>query len=134
VRLQQNATIMALRYLTDRIQLMYRLVGEDILGLASQYMQANQVLRVSDEIAGQRFIELNKPMQTWTGQMDLNGQPVMAPMFEQVMDPENGKPLVDDEDNLVFAPIPEEGTEINFDNLDMTVETTAYNDEDERSQ
>lgn len=133
VKLQQNATIMALRYLTERIQLMYRLLGEDILGLATQYMTAEQVLRVTDELTGFRFIELNKPMEIFSGQLDEQGQPIMEPVFEQVMDPENKKPLEVD-GNFVFAPIPEEETEVNFDKLDLTIESNAYNDEDERAQ
>lgn len=134
VKLQQNATIMALRYLTERIQLMYRLLGEDILNLASQFMYAEQALRVTDEITGQRFVEINKPMEIFTGQLDEEGNPIFETVFEQVLDPESGDPMEDEEGNLVFAPIPEEGTELEFDDLDVTVETTAYNDEDERSQ
>lgn len=134
VKLQQDATILALRYLTERIQLMYRLLGEDILGLASQYMYAEQTLRVTDEITGYRFVQLNKPVMEWTGQMDEQGQPIMQPIFEQVMDPETGKPLVDDEGNYVYAPVPEEGTELVFDELDLTVETSSYAGEDERNQ
>lgn len=134
VKLQQNSTIMALRYLTERIRLMYRLVAEDILGLANQYFTASQVIRVSDELTGQRFIELNKPMEVWTGQTDENGEPIMTTMFEQKFDPASQKPLEDDEGNLVFAPVPEDGSEINFDQLDVSIETSAYNDEDERSQ
>ena len=134
VKLQQNATIMALQYLTERIELMYRLVAEDTLGLVNQYFTATQVLRVADEVTGERFIQLNAPMEVWSGQLDEQGEPIMTTMFEQIMDPESGEPLEDDEGNLVFAPIPEEGTEINFDSLDITVESTAYNDEDEKSQ
>jgi len=134
VKLQQNATIMALQYLTERIQLMYRLIGEDILGLANQYITAEQVFRVTDEITGQRFIELNKPMEVWTGEFDPEGAPIMSPIFEQVYDPEDGKPMVDEQGDLVFAPVPEQGTELNFNNLDLTVESVAYNDEDEKTQ
>lgn len=134
VKLQQNATIMALKYLTERIQLMYRLLGEDIVGFANQYMTATQVLRVTDEVTGFRFVELNKPMEVWSGGFDQQGQPLYENVFEQVMDPEDGKPMEDEEGNLIFAPIPEEGTELNFNNIDITIETTAYNDEDEKSQ
>jgi hypothetical protein len=135
VKLQQNATIMALQYLTERIQLMYRLIGEDVLGLANQYYTASQVIRVSDEITGDRFMELNKPMEMFTGRFHPeSGEPIMQPLFEQVNDPENGEPLEDDDGNLVFAPIPEEDSELNFNNLDLTIESSAYNDEDERSQ
>lgn len=134
VKLQQNATMMSLRYLTTRIESMYKHLSKDILALANQYYYAHRALRLTDEITGDRFIQINKPMQVFTGQLDEQQQPIMQTMYEQVYDVENQKPLEDEEGNLVFAPIPEEETEIRFDELDMTIETTSYNDEDEKSQ
>lgn len=134
VKLQQNATIMALRYLTERIELMYRLLGEDIVGLANQYLKAHQVLRVTDEVTGFRFIELNKPMQIWSGGFDDQQQPQYDTPFEPVIDPETGDIAEDDEGNMLFAPIPEDGTELNFNNIDIEIQTSAYNDEDEKAQ
>lgn len=134
VKLQQNATIMALRYLTVRIESFYKLLGTDIAFLIQQFYTANQVLRVSDEIVGNRFIELNKPMQIFTGQMDNNGQPIYEYAFEQVMDPDTGEPQENGDGQLVFAPIPEDGTELTYTKVDIKIETVAYNDEDERSQ
>jgi hypothetical protein len=134
VKLQQNATVMALRYLTVRIEAFYELLGKDVVNLVKQYFTANQVLRLSDEIVGRRYIELNKPMMVWSGQMDETGQPIMRPIYEQVYNPETNEPETDDEGNLVFAPVPEEGTEIAFTDFDITIESVAYNDEDERTQ
>lgn len=134
VKLQQNATIMALRYLTVRIESFYKLLGQDVANLIKQYFTADQVLRVADDVVGQRFIRLNQPMQRWSGRMDPNGQPIMEPVFEQVYDPESGKPEVDDEGRLVFAPIPEPATELQFTKHDIRIEAVNYNDEDERTQ
>ncbi len=135
VKLQQNATIMALRYLTVRIESFYKLLGEDLAALVKQYYTADQILRVSDDIVGQRFIELNKPMEQWSGQIDpKTGQAIMEPVFEQVYDPEDDKPLIDDEGRLVFAPIPEPATELQFTKHDIRIEAVNYNDEDERTQ
>lgn len=135
VKLQQNATIMALRYLTVRIESFYKLLGQDLSALIKQYYTADQILRVSDDVVGQRFIELNKPMEQWSGQIDPEtGQAIMEPIFEQVYDPENHEPLVDDEGRLVFAPIPEPSTELQFTKHDIRIEAVNYNDEDERTQ
>ena len=135
VKLQQNATVMALRYLTVRIEAFYELLGQDVVGLVKQYYTAHQTLRVTDELVGRRYLELNKPMTQWSGQMDpQTGEPIMEPVFEQVFSPETGEPEEDEEGNLVFAPIPEEGTEFAFTKFDMSIESVAYNDEDERSQ
>ena len=54
--------------------------------------------------------------------------------FEEVLDPASGKPMQDDEGNLLFAPIPEEGTEIAFTDVDIEISSTNYNDEDEKNQ
>lgn len=134
VKLQQNATVMALRYLTVRIESFYELLGTDIAKFIRQFYTANQVLRVSDEIVGDRFIELNQPMKIFTGELDANGQPIYEVAFEEVIDPNTGEPIEDEEGNLIFAPIPEEQTEIAFKDFDITIDSTAYNDEDERSQ
>lgn len=135
VKLQQNATIMALRYLTVRIESFYKLLGQDVAELIKQYFTADQVLRVADEVVGQRFIRLNQPMVSWNGQLDPStGEPVMEPMFEQVYDPENDKPEVDEQGRLVLAPIPEPSTELQFTKHDIRIEPVNYNDEDERSQ
>jgi len=134
VKLQQNATVMALRYLTVRIEAFFELLGRDVVHLAKQYFTANQVLRVTDELVGGRYVELNKPETMWNGQMDQTGQPIMVPMFEQVYDPETNEPATDDNGQLIFAPIPEEGTEFAFTDFDITIESVAYNDEDERTQ
>ena len=134
VKLQQNATILALRYLTVRIETFYRLMGEDTVKLIRQFYTANQVLRVADEIVGARFIELNQPLQIPTGEIDANGQPVTEVAFEEVLNPDTQKPEVTEDGQLVFAPVPEEGTELRFSNYDVYVDTVAYNDEDERTQ
>lgn len=135
VKLQQNATIMALRYLTVRIESFYQLLGFDLAGLIKQYFTADQVLRVADDVVGQRFIQLNQPMERWSGQIDPEtGQAIMEPVFEQVYDPEDNKPVVDDNGSLVMAPIPEPATELQFTKHDIRIEAVNYNDEDERTQ
>ena len=134
VKLQQNATILALRYLTIRIELFYKLLGEDVALLIKQFYTAQQTLRVTDEVVGHRFIELNKPLEIWTGQYDELGQPIYDVQFEPVLNPDTQEPEETEEGNLVFAPIPAEDTEVNFTKFDIKIETTVFNDEDERAQ
>jgi hypothetical protein len=135
VKLQQNATIMALRYLTVRIEHFYQLLGQDLAALAKQYFTADQVLRVSDDIVGQRFVELNKPMERWSGQIDAEtGQAIMEPIFEQIFDPEDHKPMIGRDGQLVFAPIPNPDSDLQYSRHDIRIEAVNYNDEDERTQ
>lgn len=128
VKLQQNATITALRYLTGRIEDFYRLLGWDLANLAKQYYTAHQWFRVADEQVGQRWMELNKPLMTQTP----DGQD--AVIFEEVLDPASQKPMLDEDGNIIVAPIPTADTEIAFTKIDIEIESVAYNDEDEKNQ
>jgi len=134
VKLQQNATVIALRYFTGKVETFYRFLGWDIANLVKQYFTATQALRVSDDVTGHRWAQINQPEQIWSGQMDQNGQPVMQYEYEEVVDPASGEPMVDDDGNYIVAPIPTEESEIAFTNVDIEIISTAYNDEDEKNQ
>ncbi len=134
VKLQQNATIMGLRYLTVRIENFYHLLGWDVANLVKQYYTANQVLRIGDEVSGPRWIELNAPLQIWTGKFDAQGEPIMTFQFEEVLDPGTQKPMEDSNGNLILAPIPQEASEFTFTDIEVIVESAAFNDEDEKAQ
>lgn len=134
VKLQQNATVTALRYMTGRIEQFYRLLGWDIVNLVKQYYTASQVLRIVDDSTGIRWVQLNQPEQVFSGQLDEQGQPIMEFMFEEAVDPATGKPLLDKDGDIIAAPIPKEETEIAFTNVDVEITSVAFNDEDEKSQ
>lgn len=134
VKLQQSATIMSLRYVTARIESFYASLGKDMAGLIKQYYTATQVLRIADEVVGERWVAVNQPMMEATGEMDARGQPVMAPILLEKLNPASGEPEVDDEGNIILAPVSEPGTDINYAEVDITIEAAAYNDEDERNQ
>lgn len=134
VKLQQNATIMSLRYLTARIESFYRSLAMDVARLAQQYYRANQFLRLTDAMTGERWVEINKPMEMFTGQYDEQGQPIFEPILLEVLDPASLEPETDEEGNILLAPVSEEGTDFEFDDFDIVVESSSYNDEDEKGQ
>ena len=134
VKLQQSATIMSLRYVTARIEAFYASLGKDMAGLIKQYYTATQVLRIADEIVGERWVSVNQPMMEPTGQINARGEPEMAPILLEKLDPASGEPMVDDAGNIILAPVSEPGTDINYAEVDITIEAAAYNDEDERNQ
>lgn len=134
VKLQQNATTMALRYVSIRIEQFYRLLAWDVINLVKQYYTATQALLITDDIVGERWVELNKPMQMWTGQFDENKQPIMDMVWEEVLDPASGKPMLDEDGNVIVAPIPSAETEIAFTDVNVTLDSVVYNDEDEKNQ
>lgn len=135
VKLQQNASVVALRYLTSKVEQFYRLLGWDIVNLIKQYYTAHDVIRVADEYEGNKWVEINKPALVPSGQIDpQTGMPQLRPVYEEVVDPANEKPLVDEDGNLVMAPIPTKDSEIAFTRADIEVASIAYNDEDEKTQ
>jgi hypothetical protein len=135
VQLQKNASVVAMQYLSDAFQEFYRLLGWDILNLHKQYSTYHDVIRIADDYAGERWVELNKPLQIPTGRMDQNtGQPELRYVFEEVLNPASGEPIEDEYGSLVMAPMPTRDTDIAFTMADISVETTSYNDEEERNQ
>jgi hypothetical protein len=129
VKLQQNASMVALRYITKKLELFYKLIGWDIVNLVKQYYTANQVIRIADESVGQRWIELNKPIMLpnpATGQMEV--------VFDEDIDPASGEPREDGQGNIILVPLNDSRTDISFTEVDIEITTNAYNDEDEKNQ
>ena len=63
----------------------------DIANLAKQYYRATQFLRITDAMTGQRWVEINKPMEMFSGEFDAQGQPLYKPILMEVIDPANGE-------------------------------------------
>ena len=133
VKLQQQATIMSLRYVTARIESFYQLLGWDVASLIEQYYTANQVLQVADEVTGQRWIEINRPMTQIVG-IDEMGQYIYEPILLPQTDPANGDFVLDEEGNIILAPVNEPDTDFTDLGFQVEIEASSYNDEDERSQ
>ncbi len=134
VKLQQAATIMSLRYITARIEGFYTSLAMDIGNLAKQFYKANQFLRLTDTMTGERWVEINKPIEQFTGKTDENGQPIYEPVLMEVIDPDTNEIEIDEDGNMLYAPVPEAGTDFEFTDFDIKVESSAFNDEDEKGQ
>jgi hypothetical protein len=127
VQLQQNASMVALRYLTTKLELYYKMVGWDVVNLIKQYYTANQILRISDELVGQRWVELNKPIMM----PDSKGQP--QPVMDESIDPASGEPNKDPLGNIIMVPLNDSRTDISFSKVDLEITTAAYDDSDEQN-
>lgn len=135
VKLQQNASIVGLRYLTSRIEAFYRFLGWDIANLIQQYYTAHQAIRIADNATGERWIEVNKPTEIFTGEMDPStGEPIMQTAYEEYLDPTTGEPYIDEDGNRVIAPVPREESELAYSKVDLEITSNNYNDEDEKNQ
>ncbi len=132
VKLQQNASMMALRYLSGPIEAFYRGMAWDIAKQMQANYKAHEIFRITQEVNGDRWLELNKPIQTFTGEMDQEGNPVKNTEWEEELD-ENGEPKVED-GRFVVAPISTPDSSIEFTKFDIRIEVNAYNDDDEKNQ
>jgi len=61
-KLQKNTGYMTLRYLTGPIEIFHKRQAQLAARLIADNFTAHQVLRVTDDITGNRFLEINKPM------------------------------------------------------------------------
>ena len=129
VKLQQNASMVALRYITKKLELYYKMVGWDVVNLVKQYYTANQALRIADESVGARWIEINKPIELPNPR---TGQP--EPQWDEDIDPASGEPSKDEFGNILMVPLNDSRTDISFTDVDIEITTNAYNDEDEKNQ
>jgi len=129
VKLQANASMVALRYITKPLELYYKMVGWDVVNLIKQYYTAKQVLRIADEVAGERWIELNTPLMLPnpnTGQLEV--------VLDEEINPETGEPSEDKNGNIIMVPLNDSRTDISFTKYDVEITTSSYNDEDEKNQ
>lgn len=135
VKLQQSATIMSLRYVTARIESFYKSLAKDVGNLAKQYYRATQFLSITDAMTGERWVEINKPIEMFSGEFDQQtGEPIFTPVLLEVIDPGSGEAMQDDDGNILLAPVSEEGTDFEFTNYNIKIESSSYNDEDEKGQ
>ena len=129
VKLQQNASMVALRYITSKLEMFYKMIGWDIVNLIKQYYTANQIIRIVDESVGERWVELNRPIQLPD---PVTGQPKV--IYDEDIDPASGEPRTDDNGNILMVPLNDSRTDIQFTEVDIEITTSAYNDEDEKNQ
>ena len=134
VKLQQGAAIMALHYITARISEFYKLLATDIANLVKQYYTASQILRLTDELVGERWFALNQPMMEQVGVDPATGEPIMSPILLPAIDPASGDLLLTEAGDYIMAPVAESGSTIEFTDFEVEVAAQAYNDEDEKAQ
>lgn len=134
VQLQQNATILALRFASVKIEKFYKLLGMDIANLIQQYFTAHQIINLNDDDIVSRWLEINKPLMKYTGRILPDGTPEQIPVFVEALNPDTGEPLIDEEGNYIMVPITEKGSDIYFTDFDVEVQSVAYNDTNEQNR
>ena len=116
--MNKQSSSMHLTYFTTRIEQFYRLLGEDVANYIKQYYKAHQVVALTDNFNAQQFMEINKPIT------DENGNPV----FEEVLNPEDNEPMIDENGAFLYAPIPTMDSEIKFTDMDIDIRVSSIDE------
>ena len=130
VKLLQNASLLALRFLTIRMEEMYRNIGTDLTSLIKETYTATEAIKITDDDTGDRWIKLNQPLMEAKGREDEYGNPVLEPLLIEAED-EKGERLADKEGNIILEPVINRDTEIQFSEVDIEIDSVSYNDDDE---
>lgn len=127
VKLQQNASVTALRYITNVVEYMYLDLGRSMVSLIKQYYTANQIFAVaeadSDEM--RKFIETNKPFMMPTGRYLPSG----IPEFEAVIQEAN--PEREQGDPVELEVVNEADSALSLADVRVKIVTAQYNDSDD---
>ena len=125
VNIQRGSSILGLDYLVTPIEAAWQSFGEAMVAYIQQYYTAHQAFQMSDDIDDQRFIELNQPLvDPRTGSY----------VFELVTDPDTGKPMRDENKNLVFSPLPMIQTEPQGKKFKVQIEASSHENQDDNNQ
>ncbi|MCI4436944.1 MAG: hypothetical protein JHC33_09080 [Ignisphaera sp.] len=132
VALNQASSASQLTMIVDRIAFMYKMIGEDIVGLVKQYYRAQQVFRIADTLNTEHYIEVNVPIQM--PKMNMDGSVSYQPVMDEEIDPETGKPLEDEYGNIIVTPINDPDTALEFANTKIKVKASRAQNSEERNQ
>jgi hypothetical protein len=118
VKLQQNSSVVALSYFTERIEFLLEQTGKMILSTAQLYYKGHTFLRVSDQLNQDRWAELNKPFTI------LNSMGQEELVFEDEFD-------VQEDGTIALRPIMDPDTQLDGLEYDLEITTSPYEETDD---
>jgi len=143
VQIQAQHSAGMLSYLTEKIETLMIRTGTNIVGLAKQYISAEQVIRTTDSYVGDRYFQINQPLMQdqidpRTGQplIDPNtGQPAQVPVMEPVIDPASGEFVVNEATGAIaLAPLGDPSSTLSYAMVDIKVESVPMDQTQEKDQ
>lgn len=132
VQMQSMSSASQLSWFMDKLEYMFEMIGTDLVGLIKQYYTAHQIIRISDPVAGDKFIELNAPMVA--DPVGLGNPTDFVYMFEEVVNPETGEIEEDEDGNILLAPRLDDQTSFELLDVDVEVIAVPFNNAEERNQ
>ncbi len=133
VALQTQSSASQMTMVTDKVQFFFKMIGTDIVALIKQYYKAEQVFSIADPLNSSHYAEINKPIQMPTGEVSPDGELVTSLVWTEKVD-DNGKPILDKDNNIQFEPLNQPDTDLEFTEIDIKVVASRGNNADERNQ
>ena len=131
VQLQQNSSVVALRYFTKHIEHIYSTIGKDLSTLSQRYMTAHTIMRASDDIGNDTWNEINRPFAMPMEELDKDGNVQYQHVVNPILDGDNNF-VLDESGNITHTIVNEPDTDMSVDlDMDIEVKTSAYGESEE---
>lgn len=134
VAMQASSSASQMTPVTDKVQFMFKMIGQDLVALIKQYYQAEQVFKVADPLNAEHYAHINKPIQMPTGQINTEtGELVTSLVWVEDVE-ETGEPKTDGDGAIMMTPLTEPDTTLKFSDVDVKVVSSNTQNADERNQ
>ncbi len=143
VQIQAQHSAGMLAYITGKVEHMMKQVGHNIVDLTRQYISAEEVIRASDHMVGDRYFKINQPVMrpvinpaNGQPQVDpMTGQVAMEPVMEPVIDPASGDFVINKATGAIaLAPLGDPSSTLSYADVDIKVESIPMDQTQEKDQ
>lgn len=133
VAMQASSSASQMTPVTDKVQFMFKMIGQDLVKLIQQHYQAEQIFKIADPLNAEHYAHINKPIQMPTGQITPEGDLVTSLVWTEDVD-EKGQPKLDEDGAIMMTPLTEPNTTLKFSDVDVKVVSSNTQNADERNQ
>lgn len=133
VAMQSSSSASQMTPVTDKVQFMFKMIGQDMVELVKHYYQAEQIFKVADPLNSEHYAHINKPIQMPTGQITPQGDLVTSLVWTEEVD-DKGEPKTDANGAIMMSPLTEPNTTLKFSNVDIKVISSNTHNAMERNQ
>jgi len=133
VAMQTQSSASQLTMVTNRVEFMYKMIGQDVVDLIKQFYKAEQVMKIADPLNTDHYAHINKPIQMPTGDVNPDGTLVTSLVWVEDTD-KLGNPKQDKDGAYMMTPLNEPDSDIQFTMIDLKVVASQGNNADERNQ
>ena len=133
VAMQASSSASQMTMVTDRVEYMFKVVGQDIVDLIKQYYKAEQIFTIADPLNSSHYAQINKPIQMPTGEVTPEGVIVTNLVWTEELGPD-GQPIEDEAGNIIMSPLNEPDTDLEFSDVDIKIVASNGQNADERNQ